>query len=642
MCGIAGFFLKSQNKEHDSLCNYIKKMTDTLSHRGPDNSSNWSNEMDKIYLGHRRLSIIDLSTNANQPLHSNNNRYVIIFNGEIYNFLELKKDLNKYKLNFNNKSDTQVLIEYINIFGLKITLQKIIGMYAFVLWDKKKKELFLVRDKIGKKPLYWCHQHNHIIFASEIKAILSFPFFKKKVSNRSLSEFLRLSYINSPNSIYEDMFKVEPGSYIQVNNKFEIKKKKFWDLKSIVSSKRNNILNNKRLTDFESLLEDAVEKRLVSDVPLGVLLSGGVDSSLIAALAQKKSSKKIKTFSIGFKDDRYDESRFAKKIAKILDTDHTEYVADDFSVEDLVKNLANIYDEPFADSSQIPTFIICNRIKKDVSVALSGDGGDEVFLGYSRYFWGEKISKVSRIFPKKFRDIISNIILSMPPEKLNYASKFLSKKFFPPHLGDRLQKIGKIINCSSDASIYQKLIYQSEPENFLLKDTFRENELFNLSNFPAKYNFIRAMQYLDLITYLPGDILVKVDRASMANSLEIRSPFLDVRLVEYSLKYLQLKEKIKNGKGKFILRKILSKYLPEKLINRPKMGFGVPLAFWLRGQLKTWMLDILSEAKLKRQGIYMVEPVKQLIDDHISERRNNHYQLWVILMFQSWYDKWVD
>ena len=642
MCGIAGFYLKSQNEEHGSLCNYVKKMTDTLSHRGPDNSSNWSNEVDKIYLGHRRLSIIDLSTNANQPLHSNNNRYVIIFNGEIYNFLQLKKDLNKYKINFNNKSDTQVLIEYINFFGLKITLQNIIGMYAFVLWDKKKKELFLVRDKIGKKPLYWCYQNNQLIFASEIKAILAFPYFKKKVNKNSLSEFLRLSYIHSPNSIYEEMFKVEPGSYIKVNNKFEIKKKKFWDLKSIILSKKNKNFNNNKLSDFENLLEDAVEKRLVSDVPLGVLLSGGIDSSLVAALAQKKSPRKIKTFSMAFKDNRYDESKFAKKIAKILDTDHTEYFAEDFSVEDLVNNLANIYDEPFADSSQIPTFIICNRIKKDVSVALSGDGGDEVFLGYSRYFWGERISKINRIFPKKLRSILSNIILSIPPDKLNLASNFFFKKIIPPHLGDRLQKIGKIINASSDSSIYQKLIYQLEPQNFLLKENFRENKIFNLSNFPANYDFIQAMQYLDLITYLPGDILAKVDRASMANSLEIRSPLLDIRLVEYSLQHLEQKEKIRNGKGKLILRKILSKYLPENLINRPKMGFGVPLSFWLRGPLKIWMLDTLSEQKLKRQEIFMVNPVKQLIDDHISERRNNHYQLWIILMFQAWYDKWVD
>jgi asparagine synthase (glutamine-hydrolysing) len=377
---------------------------------------------------------------------------------------------------------------------------------------------------------------------------------------------------------------------------------------------------------------------MISDVPIGVMLSGGIDSSLIAAIAQKKSLKKINTYCIGFNNKGFDESKYAKKISNILSTSHNEFILDDYSIEDLVEKIPFYYDEPFADSSQIPSMIISKELKKKVTVCLTGDGGDEVFGGYTRYIWGNKFSKICNIFPIFFRNIISRILNTFPSEKINKFNELFPNHILPSQLGDRMKKIGKIILSKSNYEIYLKLITQMEDKVLLNQSDFHKNS----SNYIfSKKNIIEAMQIMDLKNYLPGDILTKIDRASMASSLELRSPLLDYRLIEFSFNNLILKDKIYGNKGKYILRQILKNYIPENLINRPKMGFAIPLSKWLRGRLKNWMLDTLNLNKIKSQNILNSQQVGKMINDHIKSKRNCHHELWNILMFQTWFDKWM-
>ena len=640
MCGLTGFLLSKSLKSENSLYEYLTKMTNSLKHRGPDASGFWYCTDSNIFLGHRRLSIIDLSSNGEQPMHSNNNRFVMIFNGEIYNYRELKLELMKnFDIKFKNNTDTQVLLESINSYGLDRALKKIEGMFAFALWDKTEKCLFLVRDRIGKKPLYWGRCNEGIIFGSEIKSILKYDNLNKSLDQKSISAFLKFSYINSPNTIFKNISKVEPGHYIKfINNKLE--KTQYWNLNHFIKKKKNIKTDSLIESEVENLIEDATVKRLVSDVPLGIMLSGGIDSSLITALAQKNLKSKLKTFSVKFEEKDFDESGFAREIAKILGTEHHEIDIGDFSIKKIIDEIPRIYDEPFADSSQIPTFLISQELKKSVTVALSGDGGDEIFCGYSRYFWASNFSKLSKFISPKILKIISNSINLVSSRKINMFTRFLNKGTFPPQLGDRLKKIAKILHCNSDNQIYSTLVSQTDPNKYFKIQYNHEKEI-DLNTFPGNYNIQEAMQYIDIKTYLPGDILVKVDRASMANGLEVRSPFLDHRIVEYALENLSNKQKIQWGKGKFILRKILSKYLPKKLINRPKMGFGVPLSNWLRNELRDWMLDTLEENKIKNQGFLNHNNIKNLIISHLKGSHNHHYELWPILMFQSWYDKWM-
>ena len=640
MCGLTGFLLSKSLKSENSLYEYLTKMTNSLTHRGPDASGFWYCTDSNIFLGHRRLSIIDLSSNGEQPMHSNNNRFVMVFNGEIYNYRELKLELMKnFDIKFKNNTDTQVLLESINAYGLDITLKKIEGMFAFALWDKTEKCLFLVRDRIGKKPLYWGRSNEGIIFGSEIKSILKYDNLNKSLDQKSISAFLKFSYINSPNTIFKNISKVEPGHYIKfINNKLE--KTQYWNLNHFIKKKKNIKTDSLIESEVENLIEDATVKRLVSDVPLGIMLSGGIDSSLITALAQKNLKSKLKTFSVKFEEKEFDESGFAREIAKILGTEHHEIDIGDFSIKRIIDEIPRIYDEPFADSSQIPTFLISQELKKSVTVALSGDGGDEIFCGYSRYFWASNFSTLSKFISPKILKIISNSINLVSSRKINMFTRFLNKGTFPPQLGDRLKKIAKILHCNSDNQIYSTLVSQTDPNKYFKIQYNHEKEI-DLNTFPGNYNIQEAMQYIDIKTYLPGDILVKVDRASMANGLEVRSPFLDHRIVEYALENLSNKQKIQWGKGKFILRKILSKYLPKKLINRPKMGFGVPLSNWLRNELRDWMLETLEENKIKNQGFLNHNNIKNLIISHLKGSHNHHYELWPILMFQSWYDKWM-
>ncbi len=641
MCGISGFYLLNNYSSHKESLKTLINMTDTLEHRGPNAKGYWSSEKDNIYFGHRRLSIIDLSNSANQPMSSSNDRYVIIFNGEIYNFKKLKNEVKKLSnIKFRTECDTEVILELIVHFGFRKTLDKLIGMFSLAVWDKKEKNLFLAIDPIGKKPLYWGINDKCFIFASEIKSILKFNNFKKILNHQSLSEFLKFSYIKAPNTIFEGIHKLEPGTYLMLSKEFKIKKYRYWHPKDFLYSFSDQVRNENTIADeLHGLLNTVVFERLTADVPVGVLLSGGIDSSLVASLA-KNNKDSIKTYSVGFKNKLFDESVYAKKISDHIKTNHTNFFLEKTNILKIIEQLPEIYDEPFGDSSQIPTFLICNHIKKDVTVALSGDGGDEIFGGYSRYLWAKNFLTINKFFGSGFLNLMSSIINYFPNNFFDCLSLILPKNIRPSHFGHRLKKIAKILNSKDQIEIYSKLISSNRLLDLLNNNNFNKNVSFKKEY--ENYSFMENMQLHDIENYLVGDILVKVDRASMSNSLEIRSPFLDRRVVEYSLKNCRPFHKIKNKQGKYILRKILKDYLPERLFKRPKMGFGIPIDVLLNEKLSDKLSYFSSNQFIKNQNLFQKTKVNKFFEDYDKKGSSLYPEMWNFFIFQSWYDKWMN
>ncbi len=640
MCGISGFFLLNNFSTHRESLQTLRNMTSVLKHRGPDASGYWSSERDNIYLGHRRLSIIDLSKSANQPMSSNNGRYIIIFNGEIYNFKKLKNELRSlFDIRFKTHSDTEVILELVVQYGFRKALDKIIGMFSLVVWDKKEKNLFLAIDPLGKKPLYWAVDDRTLIFASEIKSVLRFKNFKKILNHQSLSEFFKFSYIKAPNTIFKGLKKLEPGTYLIISRELKVKKINYWNPKNFLYSSADGIKNEKTIIEeLHEILNTSVSERLNADVPIGVLLSGGIDSSLVTSLA-KNNKNDIKTYSVGFKNKLFDESHYAKKISNHVNTNHTNFHLDTDNLDKIIEKLSEIYDEPFGDSSQIPTFLICNQIKKDVTVALSGDGGDEVFGGYSRYLWAKDFLTINKFLGSSLSKLMSSIINYFPNNFFDCLSLVLPQHIRPNHFGHRLKKIAKILNSKDEIEIYSKLISSNR-----LLDLLNENSLNKKVSFKKEYedySFVENMQLHDIENYLVGDILVKVDRASMSNSLEIRSPFLDRRVVEYSLKNCRPIHKIKNKQGKYIIRKILKEYIPEKLFNRPKMGFGVPIEILLNNQLNEKLKHFSSDEFIKSQNLFQKRKVDDFFIDYNKKGSNLNPEMWNFFIFQSWYSKWM-
>ncbi len=641
MCGISGFFLINNYDSHRESLQTLKNMTNVLKHRGPNASGYWSSERDNIYLGHRRLSIIDLSDSANQPMSSSENRYVIIFNGEIYNFKKLKDELKSlFNVKFKTQSDTEVILELIVQYGFRKALDKITGMFSLAVWDKKEKNLYLAIDPLGKKPLYWSVDDKKLIFASEIKSILKFKSFKKTLNYQSLSEFFRFSYIKAPNTIFNGLNKLEPGTYLIFSRELKLKKFRYWHPKSFLYSSTDIVKSEDTVVEeLHEILNTSVSERLTADVPVGVLLSGGIDSSLVTSLA-KNNKDDIKTYSVGFKNKLFDESIYAKKISNHIKTNHTNFLLDTTNIDKIIQQLPVIYDEPFGDSSQIPTFLICNQIQKDVTVALSGDGGDEIFGGYSRYLWAKDFLTINKFIGSRFSKLISSVINYFPNNFFDCLSLLLPKNIRPSHFGDRLKKIAKILNSKDEIDIYSKLISRNRLLDLLNENNFSKQISFNKEY--QNYSFVENMQLHDIENYLVGDILVKVDRASMSNSLEIRSPFLDKRVVEYSLKNCRLFHKIRNKKGKYILRKILKDYLPEKLFNRPKMGFSVPINVLLNEQLKEKLSYFSSNEFIKNQNLFQKIKIDNFFEDYKKKGSNLHHEMWNFFIFQSWYSKWMN
>ena len=634
MCGIAGYIGEIKNP---SDC--LTKMAQAINHRGPDSNGLWIGQ-EGIGLAHTRLSILDLSTAGHQPMHSVSGNYVLIFNGEIYNHEYLRSELESISnRNWLGHSDTETLLASIEEWGIEDTLAKVKGMFAIALWDKKSKNLYLSCDRIGEKPLYYGWVNQQFVFASELKSIKQFPAFKNKIDRNSLAMFLRFNSIPAPYSIYENIYKLEPGQIIKIHSKSkQVQKNSFWSIEEVYKNGNMNKFTgtSKEAVDkLEHLLSSAVSSQMQSDVPLGAFLSGGIDSSTIVSLMQSFSNSKVNTFTIGFNSKEYDEAKHAAKVAKYLGTDHYDKYVTDSDALNVIPNLPNIYDEPFADSSQIPTFLVSEFAKQKVTVALSGDAGDELFGGYNRYIFSEKTLNTILKAPSIIKKLASKTIFSISEEKwTSLLGGYMNNSF--ANIGNKIHKTADILSSESIRDLHLKLVSQIYNPSEWLKNANEYKSKLNddIVRF-EELNSIESMMAYDLISYLPTDILTKVDRAAMSVSLETRIPFLDLDVIEFSAS-LPVEFKIRNGVSKWALREVLYRYVPKDLIERPKMGFGVPLAEWLRGPLKDWAESLLDEKRLQQEGFFNVEFVRDKWLEHLNGNRNWSFQLWNVLIFQAW------
>jgi len=639
MCGISGFIRFKKDLNSSKLKNFGLQMSKTLYRRGPDSFGSWVDRDTGVSLSHRRLSIFDTSTQGSQPMLSSNKRFVLVYNGELYNFKELKKKLASYNIFLKTKCDTEVIIESISFWGLKKSLELFNGMFAFAVWDRKIKKLFLVRDRIGIKPLFFYFNKEHFAFASEIKAFRALPWLKFQLDKESITSFVRLNYVPSPFSIYQNIMKIEPGCYAELSLRRKIISKRYWSLnKYILNADRVENIDQEFLT--EKTLTSSVSRQLQADVPVGIFLSGGIDSSLVACIAQKISKKPINTFTIGFHESKFDEARFARKISNRIGANHNEEYFSSNHLKDLIFDIPKAYDEPFSDSSQLPTLLLSQLTAKQVTVALSGDGGDELYGGYYRYFMAEKFKRLILNKPKLLTLILCTIIKSFPINFWNFIGNFLPHKFGGNSFGDKLNKLYQILKNNS-AFYFQKRIVSNidDLENLLYVTKEKETIIFdeNLENlFPS---ISERMQLIDTLTYLPDDILTKVDRASMYHSLEVRVPFLDNEVINEAWKIPEYK-KIHKGKGKIILRNILNNFMPKELYERPKMGFGIPLDIILSKSLKNEIEYFLNSTELEKTNIFRIDEYKHKWKEHLSGKRNWQFIFWNFLVFSVWYNYW--
>jgi asparagine synthase (glutamine-hydrolysing) len=638
MCGIAGYVGKTLNP-----FDCLNKMVHAINHRGPDDKGVWVDESIGIGLAHARLSILDLSSAGHQPMHSLSKNLVMIFNGEIYNHKALRSELNLISHRaWSGHSDTETLIAAIEEWGLKETLKKAKGMFAIALWDKRDQSLTLACDRVGEKPIYYGWVNDQFVFASELKAIKKFPKFKNAIDRNSLALFLRFNSIPSPHSIYEDISKLEPGHIIQFHKSSKkLIKDSYWSIEQVYkkgSATRFSSTPSEIVNQLEDVLLNAVSSQMESDVPLGAFLSGGVDSSTIVALMQSCSSIQINTFTIGFNAKEFDEATHARMVAKHLGTNHFDMYVSERNALDIIPNIPTIYDEPFADSSQIPTYLVSKFAKQKVTVALSGDAGDELFGGYNRYVYAKKMFGKIIKTPVLFKRLMTMGLYSMSEEKWNSLLNTILGKHYTD-IGYKLHKAASVLSSKTIRDMHFKLVSQiHNPTEWLIDSNEYSSILNDETNRFVELNPIEQMMAYDLITYLPTDILTKIDRAAMSVSLETRVPFLDPSVIEFSAS-LPMEYKIRNGVTKWALREVLYKHVPKNLIERPKMGFGVPLAVWLRGPLKEWAESLLNEERLNHEGFFNVEFVRNKWLEHLSGKRNWHHQLWNVLMFQAWLEQ---
>jgi asparagine synthase (glutamine-hydrolysing) len=646
MCGITGFFIDPAVDKSfvPDVC--LQAMNEALVHRGPDDSGYWFDKGSGLGLAHRRLSIIDTSRAGQQPMLSSSGRFRVVFNGEIYNHVEIRKEIEAAKdINWRSTSDTETLLESVELWGLEASVAKFVGMFAIALWDQEEKTLSLIRDRMGEKPLYYGWQNNVFMFGSELKSLYAHPSFEHKLSKKSISLFMRYSYVPDPNSIFENIYKLPPSSILKISlgskdqaQESLLKPSLYWSLKdAFLKGKQDLILDpNEAVKGLQETLLEATRIQSRADVPLGAFLSGGIDSSTVVALLQEQSSKPIKTYTIGFENQEYDEAGVASKIASILGTDHTEHYVNASEALDVIPKLAHLYDEPFADSSQIPTFIVSRLAATEVNVALSGDAGDELFGGYNRYISAPLIYRNFKFLPYSIRLILAKSFSSLPMPIWQVLGNIFSVKQAP----DKIKKVFSILQSKDLDMVYARLTSHWLDQDDLV---FGANFSYSLDsewmNEGTTFEAEEKMMYQDLTSYLLGDILVKLDRASMGVSLETRVPMLDYRVVEYSCR-LPLNVKIRDGSGKWPLRKILENYIPKDLIDKPKMGFGVPIHEWLRGSLRDWAESLLDESRLRNQGIFNVRLVRKRWSDHLARKGNYQHELWNVLMFQSWYDSY--
>ncbi len=642
MCGFAGFLDRSGFADGEAL---LRRMADSIVHRGPDSDGYWVDGDAGIALAHRRLAIIDLSLAGHQPMASHDGRYVLSYNGEIYNHLDLRRELEENdSLEWRGHSDTETLLQGFSAWGVLGTLQRANGMFALALWDRAERKLYLARDRMGEKPLYYGVQGKTLLFGSEIKALRQHPSWQGGINRNSLALFLRHNYVPGPYSIFDGIQKLPQAHYLEIgiDDSTPPAPIAYWDIAEKAREGRETPFSGSAdasVDALEKLLLDAVGIRMAADVPLGAFLSGGIDSSTIVALMQRQSVRPVKTFSIGFAEAEYDEAHHAKRVATHLGTDHTELYVTPQDALDQIPDLPRHWDEPFANSSQIPTLLVSRLARSDVTVSLSGDGGDELFCGYTRYAQGYDIWRRLGGMPSGLRKLLSGALRRSPSNVIDAAMKFAPERLRKMAVGDRLLKLADVLDVEQADDFYRALVSHSKNPAALVLGSHEPPTILSEQDpsWPSGQDFRDRMMYLDMRTYLPDDILVKVDRASMAVSLESRVPLLDHRIVEFALA-LPLAYKLRNGDAKWPLRELLYRYVPREMMDRPKMGFGVPIEHWLRGPLRSWADDLLASDRLKREGFFDADAVSQLWSDTRSGRRRLHYHVWDILMFQAWLD----
>ncbi|HYP67630.1 MAG TPA: asparagine synthase (glutamine-hydrolyzing) [Thiobacillaceae bacterium] len=647
MCGLAGFFTAQSAFPPEASVD-VRAMANAILHRGPDDSGAWLDEAAGIAVAHRRLSILDLSPAGHQPMASTNGRYVLVFNGEIYNHLLLREQLGAVP--WRGHSDTETLLAAFETWGIEPTLKMTVGMFAIALWDREHRSLTLARDRLGEKPLYYGFNRGALLFASELKAMRAYPRFDGSIDRGALSLFLRHNAIPAPYSIYQGISKLLPGTFItfkqqDVAEQHQPSVQPYWSAKEV--AERGQGFDGSEADcriELERVLTQSVRGQMLSDVPLGAFLSGGVDSSTVVALMQGQTSRPVKTFTIGFNEEGYNEAEHAHAVARHLHTEHTEWYVTPEEAQAVIPRLPTLYDEPFADSSQIPTFLVSQLARQHVTVSLSGDGGDELFGGYNRYFWAMNIWRRLGWAPRSLRAAVAGILTAFPPAAWNRVFQGFSR-LLPAGLryanpGDKLHKLAEILAVRRPEEIYLGLVsHWKQPAGVVVGGFEPPTILTDRGHWAELPDFEQRMMYLDTVTYLPDDILTKVDRAAMGVSLETRVPLLDHRVLEFAWS-LPLSMKIRHGQGKWLLRQVLYQHVPKDLIERPKMGFGIPLDQWLRGPLRDWAEDLLAEDRLRRGGFFDPAPIRGKWAEHLNGRRNWSYYLWDVLMFNAWKRQW--
>lgn len=642
MCGIAGF-VGADLREDEARAD-LDRMTQVLRHRGPDDDGFLLDCEAGVALGHRRLAIIDLSSGGHQPMTSSSGRYSLTYNGEIYNFPSIRTELVDAGHSFRGHSDTEVALEAIERWGLHQALHRFSGMFAFALWDHEERSLHLVRDRFGKKPLYYSGSDRLILFGSELKALRAHSGFKGTISRAALTLYFRFNCIPAPYTIFEEVLKVPAGSIVSVRpGQAPSTPVAYWSVQEAFAAAVSPPFGGTEedaANELSKVLGRAVSDRMISDVPLGAFLSGGIDSSSIVALMQQAASRPIKTFTIGFHEPGFNEAEIAKKVAHHLETDHTELYLSPGAASDVIPRLATIYDEPFADSSQIPTFLISEMTRRHVTVSLSGDGGDELFGGYNRYLLAKKASRLFDITPRRLRQAVGRIMLHQPAERwdaaLGLLTRVLPKEASMMARGDRVHKVGETLMLDDAEGLYLRLVSSwQDPASVVLGGREPSVPWTSPGTDEGVVDPLDKMMLRDAVGYLHDDILVKLDRASMAVSLEARAPFLDHRVAELAWS-LPPHMKVHGGEGKRVLRRLLYRHVPEHLFDRPKMGFALPVGRWLRQDLRPWAEDLLQPSRLDSQGFLDTTIVRELWRRHLEGPRDRQHELWAVLMFQAW------